>query len=312
MKQSPLKLYRTKPRPPKGRPIITRATILRESIHFHCPSGRPFTGGTKGVIQAFSDSSRLCLKRHIVNNPFPDNRCLQVALTYHEQWPEDGRTAKNHINRLLTEYRQYSVKRYKEKRHYLWLMEFQSRGAVHFHLFVDEEPGDTVFQDWLASTWHRITGENSDAHLLFHGHGSNFVPWELSAPYLVKYISKSSQKHVPDSFRDCGRFWGVSHDFSGEKKIVHFPSPGDIATYFEDLPSMAREHKRNFLGLIRTYRKKMHSYLKGLANFTGHLPSFDWHKSKIFLHGGGESFFKRVTTFFPVTTYGNGFYQCTI
>jgi hypothetical protein len=52
------------------------------------------------------------------------------TLTYPNSFPSDGRVCKKHLNLLLTHLRadDPGIK-------YVWFMEFQARGAPHFHLF---------------------------------------------------------------------------------------------------------------------------------------------------------------------------------
>lgn len=156
----------------------------------------------RGVINSFSDASRRRLK-FVAANCDPD-LVSSFCLTYHNNAPVDGSVCKSQLNLFLTELRRvyHDVK-------YLWILEFQSRGCPHFHLFLSCPP-DSAMQKFMASAWNRITSESPE-HLSFHEHPSNFFTWEMgSGSYLTKYLDKEAQKFVPESFFNVGRFWGCS------------------------------------------------------------------------------------------------------
>jgi hypothetical protein len=75
---------------------------------------------------------------------------------------------------------------------WLWVMEFQQRGAIHFHFLLTEY----VSQKWLTSIWQ-------------NGHVSATKVWHEDGlrNYLLKEISKNNQKRAHGF---SGRWWGVS------------------------------------------------------------------------------------------------------
>lgn len=83
-----------------------------------------------------------------------------------------------------------------------WFLEFQDRGAPHFHLLcTGYMPHQAV-----ATAWVRATGGLADLNAATNvvgvqeGHGA----------YALKaYGPKVKQKVVPDGFTHVGRFWGV-------------------------------------------------------------------------------------------------------
>jgi len=96
-------------------------------------------------------------------------------------------------------------------------MEFQSRGAPHYHVFLTIDP-DPQIQKELAAAWVRIANLTNEA-FRFHNHRKNWIPWEMrGGGYVAKYLSKVSQKCVPEGYYDFGRFWGASRGL--------VPSPG--------------------------------------------------------------------------------------
>jgi len=86
-------------------------------------------------------------------------------------------------------------------------MEFQERGAIHFHLFT------TNFypKEWVARSWYEICGTDDTRHL----HAGTRIEKIRSgrhgiSAYASKYAAKQSQKVIPEKFGWSGRFWGVA------------------------------------------------------------------------------------------------------
>lgn len=75
---------------------------------------------------------------------------------------------------------------------WLWVMEFQKRGAIHFHFLLTEY----VSKTWLREHWG-------------NGHVKATRVWHEDGlrGYLLKEISKNNQKRVHGF---SGRWWGVS------------------------------------------------------------------------------------------------------
>lgn len=154
-------------------------------------------------IQGFSDHSRRRLRFLAGNSVIP--LISQFCLTYHRTTP-DGRTVKRHLNAWLTR-----LRRRFPGVHYLWVLEFQTRGVPHFHVWLSLPHHMRGLHRELAESWHKIAEPDSPEHLAFHLHHKNFIAWDMRSPgYLCKYLDKQSQKAIPDGFTGCGRFWGNS------------------------------------------------------------------------------------------------------
>jgi hypothetical protein len=154
-------------------------------------------------ISGFSDKSRRRL-RFSACNSFPA-LSSQFVLTYPADFPTDGAESKIQLNLFLTNFR----KKFKGTP-YLWVLEFQRRGAPHYHLFTPL-PVTEANRLWLASTWVRIACGGSPAALRFHSNQRNFIPWDMgNGSYVCKYLEKERQKDVPDGYVNVGRFWGAS------------------------------------------------------------------------------------------------------
>lgn len=182
--------------------------LYKRSLKVVHPLGTNYTpeppDRTETKIEHFSKKSRRRLQFVSINNA--DVLISQFALTYHDKLPKDGKECKKHLNVFLT-----WLKRNYPDVSYLWILEFQSRGAPHYHLFFTVKP-DRIMQYKMAVRWNKITGSGID-HFNFHNHKTNFIEWDMgSGSYLTKYLDKESQKWVPENYENVGRFWGHSRN----------------------------------------------------------------------------------------------------
>ena len=124
-----------------------------------------------------------------------------ITLTYPGEYPCNGRETKDHLNAFLQFLRRKEVKS-------VWVLEFQSRGAPHYHLIVSE----FIPKEEIAERWYRIVGSGDERHLRA-GTGINTIrsKGELYG-YLSSYIKKLGQKIPPEGFEDVGRFWESSRN----------------------------------------------------------------------------------------------------
>lgn len=198
-----------------GRPPLVTTSISQQNrleLYRHALKlKRPGTGNqaaippdrTGSTLCGFSDKSRSGLRFLAENSARP--LVSQFGLTYHDQWPTNGRICKAHLNTWLV-----AVRRILPGVGYLWLLEFQKRDAPHFHVFLTVPP-DEQTRLRLAAAWCRITSPGDPAALRFHQDQRNWIAWDMTtANYLCKYLDKDAQKAIPDGYSSFGRFWGNS------------------------------------------------------------------------------------------------------
>lgn len=180
----------------------------------------------RSEILSFSLKSKRRLKFN-AGNAFPA-LISQFGMTYHKTSP-DGKTVKDHLNTFLTALR----RNYPEAK-YLWILEFQTRGIPHFHLFLNLSVETKGLHKFLADTWNRITEPENKTHLKFHKHKNSFIAWEMgSASYLCKYLDKEHQKAVPEGFTGVGRFWGNSRSLVPEPVEIEMSELSQCYDYEE-------------------------------------------------------------------------------
>jgi hypothetical protein len=153
-----------------------------------------------------------------------------LTLTFGPNYPSDGKKAKGALNVALV-----AIRRRFPGVKYFWFLEFQERGAPHFHIGLTVKPsfGDRI---WLAHLWARAIEEewrytpirsfpSSEEHYgfletdtrtaVFRQHRRVKV-WENvrsengAIRYVAKYVCKPHQKLVPRAYGNVGRFWGIS------------------------------------------------------------------------------------------------------
>lgn len=146
-----------------------------------------------------------------------------ITLTYGLQYPMSGKEIKRHLNRMLQ-----ALTRKFGKFEYLWFLEFQARGAPHFHILTTMSNVSQKRREIMAELWARVQeledwqySRLSDGKL-FHVKQSvlrvhsHKTAWDLARKenglkrYAVKYAMKTEQKEVPTEYGDVGRFWGCS------------------------------------------------------------------------------------------------------
>jgi len=212
----------------RSRPLLVSSPISQqerwENYPYTSRLKRPFRGETPtpptrtgSEIQGFSEKSRSRLRFIATNSR--DILRSQLGLTYPgDHWPTDGREFKRHLNAFLT-----ASRRVFPFLSYLWIAEFQSRGAPHVHLFLDVPPTDE-HRETLARIWCRIVNPSTgydDDHWRVHTHPSNFIRWTMgSGSYLCKYLDKAAQKAIPHGFTSFGRWWGNSRGLVPDPETI--------------------------------------------------------------------------------------------
>jgi hypothetical protein len=160
-----------------------------------------------------------------------------VTLTYPGDWltvAPRGSVVKEHLEEFRARFERAWLRRLQA----IWKLEFQYRGAPHFHLLfvpphgVAESRSDAVgaglpFRDWLSVVWADIVNHPDPVEYVNHlkaGTGVDFAEGmrardpKRTAVYFLKHAattfgtSKEYQHVVPDQWTGAGdgpgRFWG--------------------------------------------------------------------------------------------------------
>lgn len=201
----------------KRLPSPTRLELLPADVRVvrdYGPQSQPehLRDVRRGEVQMFSPRSASRLTR-MARNASPA-LVSQFCLTYHGANP-DGETAKKHLDAWLK-----VLRRAAPGAGYMWILEFQTRGVPHFHVWLTV-PFSVDLWKRLGAAWNRIAEPTSPQHLWWHTEERldvrmgkvqrSMLDWDMKgAGYLRKYMSKEAQKCVPGGFGWVGRFWGCS------------------------------------------------------------------------------------------------------
>lgn len=187
--------------------------------HFKGCSRVPTVNGFRGEIAGFSLDSRRRLRMKLMAIDWQACDWLWVTLTYHNTWSEEPDEWKTNVQtwfkRLIRAWRNYSG--------LVWRLEFQKRGAPHFHLLVGFKrgaaPKAAAFQAWSRQAWAEILDGADDKHLVKHGcrvcEVCDYQNMGALLGYLVNELGKvqqQSRKNEMGISLPTGRVWGVKGD----------------------------------------------------------------------------------------------------
>jgi hypothetical protein len=123
-----------------------------------------------------------------------DKMKYEIGLTYPFKFPVDGLVVKDHLHKFKMRLAYQDIKMF-------WFLEFQKRGAPHFHGLIDKE----IDKKELKQMWYDIVGSNDPKHLRRGAHIEIIHTPEGALHYLTGYLTKLEQKTVPENFRNLGR-----------------------------------------------------------------------------------------------------------
>jgi hypothetical protein len=159
----------------------------------------------RGEIRKLSKKSlqRMAL---VVNETTIEFKSM-ITLTYPKDYQSQGRRVKNNLNDYL-KYLKYLY----PFCGYFWVLEFQARGAPHFHVLVNRVI-DNRYRALLALRWAEIVGKDEDMVFYRHnqkGHCDEIQKKDGAKRYVMMYALKPQQKKVPGGYYNVGRFWGCN------------------------------------------------------------------------------------------------------
>lgn len=166
----------------------------------------PNTPQGSRTIKELSQRSRLRLLHNAKNSEL--DLLSMITLTYPASWPGDGREVKRHLDAFRK-----ALRRKFPQAQDLWFLEFQARGAPHFHVLLSCRipfGRKKMARAWVAATWFRIVDSGDKRHLMAGTAWENCRTIDGAARYVAKYACKTEQKSVPPHYQNVGRFWGGS------------------------------------------------------------------------------------------------------
>lgn len=175
----------------------------RDSTHTPTPPERE-----SDDIQSFSRDSRRRLIKKILRlerSRLSDGSFL--TLTYHEDWTLDREDLQQDLGAFLQ-----AMRRQYPDSVYIWRIEFQKRGAPHFHLMIWRAGGREghdlqELAAWVKETWTRISAQDSAAHAQHGTDTRRISSWREAMGYVSKYVADTGKEGEVDY---SGRRWGAS------------------------------------------------------------------------------------------------------
>jgi len=181
--------------------------------------------GNRGSVVSFSPSSGIRMRRYL-RECRPEYRYM-VTLTYPYEFPSDGTTSKNHLRRFLQEVQREYARGHrlpngkidhgtgtnysgiKPLHSAFWFLEFQERGAPHYHIFLNWCP----CKEWVSKRWYEIVNSEDIRHLHAGTRTEKLNSGRNGTiSYASKYAAKLAQKVAPEGYEKVGRFWGIYGD----------------------------------------------------------------------------------------------------
>lgn len=172
-------------------------------------------------VNKVSRLSRSSLNRLAFTITTTKQKFLSILTLTYEKIPTNGREVKAQLNHFLT----YLRRRFRHHNlEYVWFLEFQKRGAPHFHMLLNISV-PIVSRETILRKWVDITGGSSKAlRVTLHKRSWENIRLEDGAKrYAIKYALKPEQKIVPIEYSDVGRFWGTSRGVKSQPIVEEFP-----------------------------------------------------------------------------------------
>lgn len=155
----------------------------------------------RGEVVQFSARSRSRMLQSLaqLDRRRVSHDALFVTFTYPADFP-DARACKLHLEAF--------AKRM-HRRHpaawFYWRLEFQQRGAPHFHLLIFGLP--LVNPNSLHHVWHDVIGSTDPYHVRYGTDVKRLTSWREVGGYCAKYCAKEDT----EASDHPGRYWGIAY-----------------------------------------------------------------------------------------------------
>lgn len=156
---------------------------------------------TRGPVREFSRQARKRCMQYFatIDEDVVRTRCTFITLTYHDDWGGDARDWHRDINTFLV----WLLRSY-PRAGVVWRLEFQDRGAPHWHLLV-VNAAHIPYVD-VTRVWGGIAHTESRYHGDYATKVEGVRSWKQACFYIGKYVAKVNDcpSRLP-----TGRCWGV-------------------------------------------------------------------------------------------------------
>jgi hypothetical protein len=182
------------------------------AVH-HASTGYPPKSATaRGNVQTFSRRSR---SRLLKTCSQIDREASQRALCITLTWPGDPATWTGQYKRQLDVWAKRLHRRC-PRASFVWKLEWQRRGAPHYHLLVYGVP--FIAHQWVARSWYESVGSQDQQHLGAGTEVRQVRSYRMAVSYAAKYLGKVESTAEADDHP--GRYWGVVGRRSLPSRVV--------------------------------------------------------------------------------------------
>lgn len=174
----------------------------------------------RSCIKSWNEGMSRRLRAYIEN--FREDFTIMVTLTYGNEYPKSGKVIKAQLRALFERMRRRKIL---VTNSFVWWLEFQERGAPHFHMVGT----GWVPKEWLAKAWAEITNGNQYACSRVEALRNP----DSAGAYAAKYACKAEQKALPSHFEDVGRWWGcvgprIKHGVTRQPSVAAVTTGGRL------------------------------------------------------------------------------------
>ncbi len=218
--------------------VPAHVTISADVVEVRCPYHRPVKPGKRGEVRNMSAGSRRRLMRLMAKVRGLEN-AIFCTLTYPGEYSADWRVWKKNLRAIVRRLERLA-QRIGADLAGIWRLEFQLRGAPHYHLvllglhdagLLDRAKADRTFaglvkrycesypqhrlsveSNWIhalrafiSQCWFEIVGSGDDRHLRAGVQADRVASRQHAMHYVSKYVAK-----VDDRLQEkaTGRVWG--------------------------------------------------------------------------------------------------------
>jgi len=183
--------------------IWTEATLVQVKIP---QSPSPSRRGFRKSITTFTSKARANMLRVFARIDRRHTRPLSLTLTYPQEYPAT-RVTKEHLRAFAAR-----LERAFPRCGFIWKLEYQARGAPHYHLLLfGVPPLDreqlSKFRRWISRIWYHVVKSGDEKH----ARAGTRVEYVKTRRKIQFYAAKwyQSKPVTVGSGDSPGRFWGV-------------------------------------------------------------------------------------------------------
>lgn len=255
---------------------LTRHRQSKDTPVTHESQKSTQNGGNKDIVQGLSARSRSRLIRFLATIGRTDD-CYFVTLTYW-RWNENWEEWKRDLDSFIK-----ALGRFADGACGVWRLEFQERGAPHFHIlcWFNDAPDVGAFRCFTRDAWLRIIDQDSPETRAHATTVDLVMDTRKSAFYISVYQSKdkNDRKDI-----HTGRLWGVF----GRDRLQLEPVREEPFTDYQ-LLKLRRIVRRLYRATHRkTYRKSRYFWNLKYPNTTfssfGDIPH--WYRVLKYIQNG--------------------------